>query len=97
MLADRERELFIKQENLEQFILKVLQEWKTPGLALAILNGTSTWTKVSIDGMASVNLDPSLTDPLRGMGGHELTIRCRWTNTHYSIQGAQPSPLRQRR
>jgi hypothetical protein len=49
VLADGESEPFIKQENLEQFILQMLQEWKTPGLALAILNGTSTWTRVSIN------------------------------------------------
>ncbi|KAK0618920.1 beta-lactamase/transpeptidase-like protein [Immersiella caudata] len=31
--------------DLDQFISGTLRKWKTPGLAIAIVNGTSTWTK----------------------------------------------------
>ena len=32
--------------RLEEFIHDALREWKTPGLAVAIVDGNSTWVKV---------------------------------------------------
>jgi len=32
--------------TLEEFIKNALREWKTPGLAVAIVDGNSTWVKV---------------------------------------------------
>ena len=32
--------------KLERFIHDTLKDWKTPGLAVAVVDGTSTWTKV---------------------------------------------------
>jgi len=32
--------------ELEQFIEDTMREWRIPGLAVAIINGNSTWAKV---------------------------------------------------
>jgi hypothetical protein len=43
----------IADDAFEEYIIAQMDEWQVPGLAIAIIEGNKTWSKVSLDDQSS--------------------------------------------